>query len=472
MNDCPSDLPSTPSCQIRFGFTVPSWLLCCLLLLLAGCHSAGEFPNRPITLLCPWSAGGGTDRVSRQMAALLEEELGVPVNVINATGGSGVTGHSRGALARPDGYTLTMLTVELNMLHWRGLTNVTPENFAPLMLLNRDSAALFVGQNSPYQTLDELEQALRNAPGSLKATGTAQGGVWHVALAGWLLERGLPATAANWISINGAGPSLQELTAGGVDLVCCSLPEADALLSGGQVRCLGIMSEQRDAGYPVVPTFAEQGHDWSLAGWRGLAAPQGTPPDRLQRLANALQVVTQSNAFRDFMRQSGFNLALEGPEQFGQTLAEQDRLFAEILSSEAFASVSDERFGPMIFPGVIVCLLLLACVPVIWQGMQAERDLSASHTEPPTDEGQESAAFTSGDRNRAVLLLLAVMLFLLVLEPLGYVLASCLLLIGLMRNLGVRWSLVLAVAVPVSLATYQVFGVWLRVPLPRGMMGW
>lgn len=474
MKACSATPPANASIPGRDPFSAWGWLVCCLLLCLTGCQTEGEFPNRPITLICPWSAGGGTDRVSRQMAALLEAELGTPVNVINATGGAGVTGHSRGALARPDGYTLTMLTVELNMLHWRGLTNVTPENFAPLMLLNQDSAALFVGQDSPYQSLDDLEQALRESPGSLKASGTAQGGVWHVALAGWLLQRNLPATAANWISINGAGPSLQELTAGGIDMVCCSLPEADALLTGGQVRCLGIMAEQRDPGYPQVPTFSEQGHPWSLAGWRGLAAPQGTPPERLQRLTTAMQIVTQSDAFRAFMQQSGFNLALQGPDQFAETLAEQDRLFEEILLSKAFASVSDERFGPMIFPGVIGCLLMLICIPVVWQSWQPTSQHPSTETEPAVGSGGESdsAARARSGWESVLSVLLAAILFLLVLEPFGYVLASWLLLAGLMRYLGVRWSVVLLVALLVSLASYQVFGVWLRVPLPRGMMGW
>jgi tripartite-type tricarboxylate transporter receptor subunit TctC len=97
------------------------------LILLVGCGQQQPFPSRPITLICPWSAGGGTDRVSRQMAMQLERRLGVPVNVINATGGSGVTGLTRGARSRPDGSTLMMMTVELSMLHWRGLTTITYE---------------------------------------------------------------------------------------------------------------------------------------------------------------------------------------------------------------------------------------------------------------------------------------------------------------------------------------------------------
>src|SRR5690554_6349909 len=90
---------------------------CFLLLCLAGVFAACggqdvEFPDRPVMLICPWAAGGGTDRVARQVAVGLEQELGVPVNVVNATGASGVTGHTRGALARPDGYTITLATAE------------------------------------------------------------------------------------------------------------------------------------------------------------------------------------------------------------------------------------------------------------------------------------------------------------------------------------------------------------------------
>ena len=111
---------------------------------LAGCASEGRFPNGPILLVCPWAAGGGSDRVARQLATLLEQDLGVPVNVVNVTGGDGVTGHSRGALARADGYTMTLVTIEITTLHWRQMTSISPRDFAPIALVNRDPAAIFV----------------------------------------------------------------------------------------------------------------------------------------------------------------------------------------------------------------------------------------------------------------------------------------------------------------------------------------
>ena len=283
------------------------------VIALAGCSSQSDYPSKPIVLICPWSPGGGTDRLSRQVAAQLERALGVPVNVVNATGGGGVTGHTRGALARPDGYTLTMATVELNMLHWRGLTAVSPDDFEPRILLNRDDAALFVRKDAPWKTIGEMEAEIRRRPRELKAAGTAQGGVWHIALAGWLTAQGMEADAVTWISINGAGPSLQELMAHGVDLVCCSVPEARSLMNGGLVRCLGVMADARLPSATDVPTFREAGVDWSLGGWRGLAFPKGVPAERVARMQKALRQVARSDEFADYMKSAGFNLTVAGP---------------------------------------------------------------------------------------------------------------------------------------------------------------
>jgi tripartite-type tricarboxylate transporter receptor subunit TctC len=390
------------------------------------------------------------------VAAQLEERLGVPVNVINATGGSGVTGHTRGARARPDGYTLTMVTVELNMLHWRGLTTVTHRDFAPLHLLNRDSAALLVRSDSPFASLDDLQTAIAGEPGRLKASGTAFGGIWHVALAGWLNARGLDPTAATWISINGAGPSLQELNADGVDFVCCSLPEADAMLAGGQARCLGVMAETRVPGFEDVPTFREQGHDWAIAGWRGIAAPRDTPADRLDILTSELDQIAHSEALATFMGNAGFNLSIEGPEPFAATLEQQDELFRDVLTGPAFSSIIGEHFGPMIFPAVIAGLLLLTMTIVLWQ----------AHREAAPQPTEVSSLLP------AAVVLGASVSYLLAVEWLGFVLTAALMVGGLLAFFRVRLPLGVPLAVVFSVALYQVFAIGLRVPLPRGLLGW
>ncbi len=114
-------------------------------------RARAAFPERPITLIVPWAAGGGTDAVARQVAMMLEREFKQPVNVVNRTGGSGVVGHTAIATAAPDGYTFGLITLEINQMHWVGLTDLTYEGFTLLALVNQDLAALFVKTDSPHQ---------------------------------------------------------------------------------------------------------------------------------------------------------------------------------------------------------------------------------------------------------------------------------------------------------------------------------
>jgi tripartite-type tricarboxylate transporter receptor subunit TctC len=148
----------------------------CALLVSASAHAA--YPERPITLIVPWAAGGGTDATARIIGTLLEKEVGQPVNVVNRTGGSGVVGHSAIAQATPDGYTIGIITVEIGMMHWQGLTDLTGASYTPLGLVNFDPAGLQVAADSPYKTANDLIAAIKANPGKLKASGTGQGGIW------------------------------------------------------------------------------------------------------------------------------------------------------------------------------------------------------------------------------------------------------------------------------------------------------
>ncbi len=419
----------------------------------SGCGRESVYPSGPIVLVCPWSAGGGTDRVARQLAVQLEMELEVPVNVVNATGGAGVTGHTRGALARPDGYTFAIMTAELNMLHWRGLTNITYRDYTPLMLINRDDAALFVKADAAWGTLGELRNAIEERPRGQKASGTAHGGIWHVALAGWLVSEGLGAADVIWVSINGAAPSLQELMAGGVDMICCSLPEAQALLDAGEIRCLGVMGVERLAAYPNTPTFREQGSDWSLGTWRGLGMPVGVPAARGARLTEAVRQVVESKAYLDFMQHAGFNPAVESPEQFGTTLASLDEKFGAILTSDEFRSVRTSRFGPMIFPGLLAGLLAASVAASL-----AARDVRRASPKTLTKQGVA----------RMAMALAWVALYAAFAEHAGFLLTAGILFFIMLYRLEVRWHVALMITVILVPVVYQVFAVYLRVPLPWG----
>lgn len=411
-----------------------------------------------MTVIVPWSAGGGTDRVSRQIAFQLERELNTPVNVVNATGGAGVTGHTRGALARPDGYTLTMITPELAMLHWRGLTNITFRDFEPLVLLNRDNAALFVRRDAPWRTLAELEQEIRDNPGRRKAAGTAFGGIWHIGVAGWMNAVDLTPNHVRWISLNGSAPSLQELMAGGVDLVCCSVPEAQSLLDAGEVRCLGLMADERMASLPDVPTFRESGVPWSLGGWRGLALPLETPDDRRRMIQTALERVVQSDEYRKFLNQANFGYAFEEAGEFRKTLAQSDAQYGEILTSDAFRQVQRQRYGPMLFPGLLAAMAAIAAV-----GLAITGGFRRSDEAPPLSRNGAIRVFVA---------IACVLAFIAAAEIAGFVITTALAALILLLTLRTRLRIALPVAVLLSAAVWQVFAVFLRVPLPWGWLGW
>src|SRR6266404_8016404 len=145
-------------------------LVATLLALLVSVAS-GAYPERPITLIVPWGAGGGTDATARIIGALMEKELGQPVNVVNRVGGSGVVGHSAIAQSAPDGYTIGMITVEIGMMHWQGLTELTGASYTPVGLVNADPAGIEVAADSPYKSVNDLVAAIKANPGKLKASG-------------------------------------------------------------------------------------------------------------------------------------------------------------------------------------------------------------------------------------------------------------------------------------------------------------
>ena len=315
--------------------TFAALLLSVSLMMSLGPSMAlgAKYPRRPITLICPWGAGGGTDAVSRILATLLKQELGVPVNVVNRTGGSGAVGHTAMATARPNGYTLGVATLELTMMHWMGLTKITYRDIMPIAMVNIDPAAINVRTDAAWKTYRELAEYVRQNPGKLLCSGTGQGGSWHLAMAGWLKAEGLDPKAIKWIPSKGAAPALQDLMAGGIDLTTCSLPEAATLIEAGKVRPLAIMAEERDPKFPDVPTLRELGADWTCGAWRGVVAPKGTSPKIVALLEKTLAKVVKSADFIKFMENRGYGIFWLDSEAFAKKIAESDRDNGQIMKA-------------------------------------------------------------------------------------------------------------------------------------------
>jgi len=315
------------------------------IVLLGACQpasgpstgTAADFPSKSGSIICPWAPGGGTDRMARFMADQLQKELGKPFVVVNQTGGSGAVGHSAGALAKPDGHTLTMATFELSTMHWMGISDLTWKDYAPVAELNADAAAIMVRSDSPWNSLKDLIGYIEANPGKLTMSGTATGGAWDLARAGFQLEAGIPVDAVRWIPSKGSAPSIVELLGGHIDAVCCSIPEAISQIEAGQLRALVVMSPEKLSGHPDLPTSIDEGVDWSAVGWRGIVAPKGTPPDIVKKISDVCSKIVASAEFEEFMRKNGFATEWKSNEAFAVFLEEQDAQWKDVIEATGYA---------------------------------------------------------------------------------------------------------------------------------------
>ncbi len=279
-------------------------------IAVPGCApDTADYPTKAITLVCPWGAGGGTDRVARFLADQLSNELGQPVAVINQTGGNGAVGHNAGALADPDGYTLCISTWELSILRHMGWSDIAHDNVRGVAMVNLDPAGLMVHPSDAAahgweNAVDWIDYVKQN-PG-LEVSGTGTGGVWHVALLGMLAEAGVSADQVEWLPSTGAAEGITWLLGQHIDAVTCSIVEAGPQLEAGTLVALGTMSEERLAAFPDIPTMREVGLDWQLGAWRGITVPAGTPDEVVEVLHDAIQRIVMSDTWINWMEDQGF----------------------------------------------------------------------------------------------------------------------------------------------------------------------
>jgi len=180
--------------------------------------------------------------------------------------------------------------------------------------------------------------AIKANPGKYKASGTGQGGIWQLAIAGLLQSLKLDPAAVQWVPSNGAAPGLQDLVAGGVDIVPCSIPEARSLIDAGKVKSLAIFADKPPALYPNLPTIKQAtGSDWKSAAWRGFAAPKGLPKDIADKLTSAIRKAYQSKEYQDFLAQRGFGAEWADQAGFAQYMAKADADMGKVMKAVGIA---------------------------------------------------------------------------------------------------------------------------------------
>jgi tripartite-type tricarboxylate transporter receptor subunit TctC len=297
-----------------------------------------EYPSGPVELIVPWAAGGGTDGVARLIGDELSGQLGTNVNVVNRTGGSGVVGHQAMVDAAPDGQTIGLVTVEIGMMHHQGLTDISGEDLTAISQMNEDGAGITVAADAEWETAEELLAHIEENPGEVTASGTGQGGIWHLALLGMLLDNDLPVDSVNFVPSEGAAPALQELVAGGIDMTTNALGESKTMLDSDRAKALGVMGTERDPAFPEVETLQEQlGSEYSMSVWRGIAGPVGLEGTVVEELECHLGLIADSEEFNQFMTDSGLGVKYAGAEDFQTLMREDDIQKGEVMEEAGLA---------------------------------------------------------------------------------------------------------------------------------------
>lgn len=300
--------------------------------LAMGTAAAADYPSRPISVIVPYPAGGGADQAARTLATLLEKELGQPINVINRGGGAAVPGTTAVARARPDGYTLGVITSDISLYKPQGLASLTHEDLTPIIQTTQIAAGVNVIADAPYKTMSELMSAIKEKPGQLKATGAAPGVNWHVAFLGMMMGEGLDPASVIWVPTQGGTAGHLDVAAGNSTFSTASMAEARALIEAGKIRPLAVMSAQRLEMFPDVPTLKETiGSDWTYALWHGLAGPKDLPDEVMQVLMPAVKKVVASQEFKQSLQERGFEVVGRAGDDFGAFMAADLKTMTEVL---------------------------------------------------------------------------------------------------------------------------------------------
>lgn len=292
-------------------------------------RAQAAYPNRPIELVVPAGAGGGTDVLARAFAEGARKHLPQPLTVVNRPGASGMIGHGEMINAKPDGYKLAVVFAEIVIVPHLGLTRLSYEDFTPIARLNADPAAITVRADAPWNTIEDFLAASRAKPGELKMGNSGNGSIWHLAHAALEDKVGVK---YNPIPYGGAAPAVLALVGGHVDAVAVSPGEVAAQVQGGKLKTLAVMADQRLKGFDKVPTLKERGIDLSIGTWRGLAAPKGTPADVLAVLSEATRKTAEEPVLKEALDRLSMGYAYADAETFRANMKRDNEAFRALVT--------------------------------------------------------------------------------------------------------------------------------------------
>jgi tripartite-type tricarboxylate transporter receptor subunit TctC len=285
--------------------------------------SIAAYPDKPVKIVVPYSAGGAADTTARLVGQHLADRLKQPVVVENKAGASGTIGAAAVASAPGDGYTLLLDATghTTNPSLFAKLPYDTAKDFVPISLITRIPNLLVVPPSSPAKSVQDLVKSARNKPGKLTYASAGNGGAQH--LAGELFTQALKLDLVH-VPYKGGAPALTDVMGGQVDMMFSAVSASGPLVKGGKLRALATTGNKSTAGFAELPTVAASGVPrFEVYEWNGLFAPKGTPEAVVMRLQKEVQeIVAQADVQQ--------RLTELGAEPVGSTSAE----FANFLKSE------------------------------------------------------------------------------------------------------------------------------------------
>jgi len=257
--------------------------------------STKDWPNKAITVIIPWSAGGGTDVAGRILIPKLSKILGVPIQAVNKPGGSGIIGTLEAVKSPPDGYTLFIDCGGTSSIQYAWSENL-PYKVEERTYIARATSSprcLIVPASSPWKTVDDLVNAIRTNPASISFALIGGTGVPDVVIAQFraaLTAKGVDVSKSRPISYKGTGEVVVAIAGGHASYSAAGPDSASALTDAGKIRVLGVTSAGRYKGWPNVPTMAEAGFpSVDMVFWVGLSGPPGLPANIVKTLDNAVK---------------------------------------------------------------------------------------------------------------------------------------------------------------------------------------
>ena len=301
-----------------------------LLLFAPALAFAQAWPAKPVRLVSPFPAGGGTDAFARPLAAQLSQQLGQQFVIDNRGGAGGTIGADNVAKSPPDGYTFLVGAVHhaIAVSVYAKLPYDLERDLVPVTLVSIVPNVVVVNPKVPALTLKQLVDFAKANPGRLNYASAGNGTSHH--LAGELFKK-LTGTEINHVPYKGAGPAMQDLVGGQVDLMFDGMGSSAPQIRGNRIRPLAVATPARSPAFPSVPTAAEAGVEgYEVTTWYGLWAPAGTPPEIVARLQQEVAKAMATPALRDTWAAQGAELGGNAPTAFGAFVKREIAKWAEV----------------------------------------------------------------------------------------------------------------------------------------------